>query len=62
MMVSPLNDSHLGVYHASQEDYFPAFSWDMIEGKLRITKVSDSISSLAPHTIAGMSFHADLRG
>ncbi|MEM1257764.1 MAG: S41 family peptidase [Bacteroidota bacterium] len=48
MMVAPLNDSHLGVYHASSKDYFPPIHWEMIEDKLFITKVLDSTLDIAP--------------
>ncbi|MEM8506282.1 MAG: S41 family peptidase [Bacteroidota bacterium] len=48
MMVAPINDSHLGVYHAASKDYFPPFSWEMVEDELIITKVLDSTLDIAP--------------
>ena len=42
MMVAPIKDSHLDIYHASDKDYFPPLRWEMLEGNLVITEVLDS--------------------
>lgn len=47
MMVAPIKDSHLDIYHASDKDYFPPFNWEMIEGNLVITEVLDSALNIS---------------
>lgn len=47
IMVAPVMDSHLKVYHSSDKEHFPPLMWEMIEGNLIVTKVLDSTLNIS---------------
>ncbi len=51
LMVSPLRDSHIGVYSFSLDLFYPPISWELIEEKLVVTNVLDTTLVIKPGDI-----------
>ena len=52
-MLSPLNDSHIGIYSGSTKEYFPPIRWEWIENQVVITHVLDSTLAISAGNVVG---------